>query len=76
MSYPSLRWPELWRVLSREPLNYTVERQSGSHKTLVSPKYPTLHLAFHDNAEIPPGLVRRILTRDVGLADEDARGLL
>lgn len=44
--------------------------------TLESPDYPALHLAFHDNAEIPPGLVRRILTRDVGLADGEAKRLL
>lgn len=71
-----MRWPQLHRLLKREPLNYEVTRQTGSHKTLESPDHPTLHLAFHDNAEIPSGLVRRILTRDIGLADSEARRLL
>ena len=38
--------------------------------------YPDLHLAFHDRQEIPGGLVRKILVRDVGLTENDARELL
>jgi hypothetical protein len=38
----------------------------------VSQDYPDLLLAFHDNADIAPGLVRKILTRDVGLSEADA----
>jgi predicted RNA binding protein YcfA (HicA-like mRNA interferase family) len=75
--FPSLRWPQLRRVLSREPLLYAVERQSGSHITLKSDAgYPELHLAFHDRAELPPGLVRKILCRDVGLTESEALTLL
>jgi hypothetical protein len=33
-------------------------------------------MSFHDNQEIPPGLVRRILVQQVGLTDDEARGLL
>lgn len=77
MAFPAMRWPELRRVLARKPLEYEVARQGGSHKTLVSRAgYPELHLAFHDHADIPPGLVRKILTRDVGLSEEEALGLL
>ena len=43
---------------------------------MVSDRYPTLRLAFHDQDEIPPGLVRRILVKDVGLAEQEARDLL
>lgn len=76
-AFPSLRWPQLWRVLSREPLLYVVTRQRGSHRTLDSDAgYPKLHLAFHDSAELPPGLVRKVLVRDVGLSEEEALGLL
>jgi len=46
--------------------------REGSHRTMVSPSYPVLHLAFHDKAEIAPGLVRKIFTRDVGLSEEEA----
>ncbi len=77
LSYPALRWPALFQILSREPLRYRIERQSGSHKKLVSDAgYPPLRLAFHESAEIAPGLVRKILTRDVGLSDDEARALL
>ncbi len=32
--------------------------------------------AFHDKATIRPALVRKILFKDVGLAEDDARKLL
>lgn len=32
--------------------------------------------AFHDSATIPPGLVRKILTKDIGLSEEEAMDLL
>ncbi len=76
-NYPSLKWGKLRRILEREPLLYEVVRQKGSHPKLVSRNgYPDLFLAFHEGVEIPPGLVRKILTRDVGLTDEEATALL
>jgi predicted RNA binding protein YcfA (HicA-like mRNA interferase family) len=66
----------LLALLQREPLGYRVVRQSGSHRRLESPRYPPLTFAFHDGATVPGGLVRKVLTRDVGLADEEARKLL
>ena len=76
-AWPSLTWPELWRILRRKPLCYEVARQRGSHRTLKSKAgYPDLLLAFHDRATLPPGLVRKILTKDVGLTEEEARELL
>jgi predicted RNA binding protein YcfA (HicA-like mRNA interferase family) len=75
--FPSLRWPQLLRILERDPLRYHVVRQRGSHRTLRSDAgYPELHLAFHDRASIPPGLVRKILLRDIGLTESQARSLL
>jgi hypothetical protein len=38
--------------------------------------YPPLTFAFHDKATVPSGLVRKILTKDVGLADDEPRKLL
>ena len=68
---------KLLRVLARKPLSYEVVRQRGSHRQLRSPHgYPPLTFSFHDSATIPPGLVRKILTRDVGLTEEEARKLL
>lgn len=66
----------LLAVLQREPLAYEVVRQNGSHRRLKSPRYPPLTYAFHDNATLPGGLVRKILTEDVGLANAEARWLL
>jgi hypothetical protein len=70
-----MRGRELYRHLARSPLSYVEDpgrSREGSHKTLVSDLYPTLYLAFHDSQEVPPGLVRKILTRDVGLSEEEA----
>jgi predicted RNA binding protein YcfA (HicA-like mRNA interferase family)/predicted RNase H-like HicB family nuclease len=66
----------LLAVLERKPLGYRVARQSGSHRRMESPNYPPLTFAFHDKATIPSGLVRKILVRDVGLAEDEARKLL
>jgi predicted RNA binding protein YcfA (HicA-like mRNA interferase family) len=77
MALPSMRGRELLRVLERAPLFYSVVRRRGSHKTLKSTAgYPDLHLAFHDKAEIPGGLVRKVLCGDVGLTEEQVRGLI
>jgi predicted RNA binding protein YcfA (HicA-like mRNA interferase family) len=65
-------------LVCREPLpvDEGVARQSGSHRRMQSPDYPSLTFAFHDSATIPAGLVRKILVRDVGLAEAEARKLL
>jgi predicted RNA binding protein YcfA (HicA-like mRNA interferase family) len=68
-----MRGRELLRILTREPLNYNVTRQRGSHRKLESSSgYPPLVFSFHDGQEIPPRVVRKILVQDVGLAEQDA----
>jgi predicted RNA binding protein YcfA (HicA-like mRNA interferase family) len=74
--FPSMKAKRLLAVLERKPLGYRVARQSGSHRRMESPDYPPLTFAFHDKATIPAGLVRKILVRDVGLAEDEARKLL
>lgn len=74
--FPSMRWPQLERILTRHPLNYTITRQNGSHRTLDAPGRPTLRLSFHDRQELPGGLVRKILVQDIGLTEDEARKLL
>lgn len=69
-------WPALRRMLERQPLEYRLERQSGSHLKLTAMGRPDLYLAFHDRATIPPGLVRKILVQDVGLEEGEALGLI
>ena len=66
----------LLAVLEREPLNYRVSRQAGSHRRMEAPGRPPLTFAFHSKATVPPGLVRKVLVKDIGLAEEEARKLL
>ena len=74
--FPSVKAKRLLAVLERQPLGYQVVRQSGSHRRMRSPSHPPLTFAFHDGATIPAGLVRKILVKDIGLDEEEARKLL
>jgi predicted RNA binding protein YcfA (HicA-like mRNA interferase family) len=74
--FPSMKAKRLLAVLERQPLGYEVVRQSGSHRRIRSPDRPPLTFAFHDSATIPASLVRKILIKDVGLDEAEARKLL
>jgi predicted RNA binding protein YcfA (HicA-like mRNA interferase family) len=63
-------------ILERKPLNYRVARQTGSHRRLLSPDYPPLVFAYHDQETVRPQAIRKILVRDIGLAEDEARKLL
>jgi hypothetical protein len=43
---------------------------------MEAPERPPLSFSFHDKATVASGLVRKILTKDVGLAEDEARKLL
>jgi predicted RNA binding protein YcfA (HicA-like mRNA interferase family) len=66
----------LLAVLEREPLTYRASRQSGSHRRMKASGRPSLTFAFHDKATIPSAQVRKVLVKDVGLAEDEARKLL
>ena len=74
--FPTMKATRLLAILERKPLGYRVSRQSGSHRRMEAPGRPPLTFAFHDNATVPSGLVRKVLVRDVGLAEDEARKLL
>jgi predicted RNA binding protein YcfA (HicA-like mRNA interferase family) len=74
--FPSIKAKKLLAILERKPLNYRVVRQTGSHRRLRSPTYPSVTFAFHDNATVPPWTVSKILLGDVGLAEDEALKLL
>lgn len=74
--YPSLKAKQLMRILKRKPLSYRIDSTNGSHRHLKSPDYPDLDFCWHDKDTIPSGLVRRVLTKRIGLTDEEARNLL
>ena len=77
MDFPSVKVGKLLRVLLREPLAYEITRQKGSHRTLESPKgYPKLIFAYHEGATVPSGAVRKMLVKDVGLDEAEARRLI
>lgn len=66
----------LLAILERKPLGYRVVRRSGSHRRMEAPGWPPFTFAFHDKATIPASLVRTILTKKIGLAEDEARKLL
>jgi predicted RNA binding protein YcfA (HicA-like mRNA interferase family) len=74
--FPSMKAGALMSVLTRKPLMYRVSRQTGSHRTLRSDFYPQLLFSYHDGVTLPPGAVRKILVKDVGLDTEAALRLL
>ncbi len=74
--FPSMKARRLLAVLMREPLNYRVARQTGSHRILRAPGRRAVLLATHDKDTIPPRVVRKILVHDVGLDEREARRLL
>ena len=59
-----------------KPLSYRIVRQSGSHRRLEAEGRPPLTFSFHDRATIPPGMVRKILVKQIGLDEDEARRLL
>jgi len=74
--FPSIKAKRLLSILESKPLDYKVVRQTGSHRRMESPDHPPFTFAFHDGATIKPALVRKILTKDIGLAEAEARKLL
>jgi predicted RNA binding protein YcfA (HicA-like mRNA interferase family) len=74
--FPSLKAVRVFRILTSDPLNYRVTRQSGSHRRLSADGRPTLTWAFHDRRTLAPGEVRRVLVHHVGLAEDEALRLL
>jgi predicted RNA binding protein YcfA (HicA-like mRNA interferase family) len=73
--FPSMKGKALRRLLERAPLSYMGPStgSGSSHTKLVSTSgYPDLLFSFHDNADIAPGLVRKILVKDVGLTEDEA----
>lgn len=72
--FPSLSAGRLEKAL--RGLGYSVKSQRGSHKKLTADGRLDLMFAFHKGIEVPPGLVRKILVKDVGLTEDEALALL
>lgn len=67
-SWPSSRAFVVLTALLR--IGWTVVRQTGSHKVLSRPGWPTYVFAFHDRDEVGPKMLARI-ARHTGLRPED-----
>lgn len=74
--FPSLGAKQMLAVLLREPLGYEIVRQKGSHRHLQATDRPPLLFSYHDRATVPPGVVRKILVKDVGLTVDEALDVL
>jgi predicted RNA binding protein YcfA (HicA-like mRNA interferase family) len=74
--FPSMKAKRLLAILMREPLNYEIARQRGSHRWMKAPGRPPVRFAFHDRETVPRGIVRKILVSEVGLDEDEALDLL
>lgn len=75
--FPAVKARRLLALFQREPLAYEIVRRHGSHRVLASRRgYPTIVFAFHDRATVPGHTVRKVLVKDVGLGEHEARRLL
>jgi predicted RNA binding protein YcfA (HicA-like mRNA interferase family) len=74
--FPSLKARRLLAILTREPLNYRVVRQTGSHRRLKAQDRPPITFAFHDSRTLRPWQVRDVLVSQVGLAETEALSLI
>ena len=74
--FPSMKAKRLLAVLMREPLNYRIVHQTGSHRKLEAPGRPPLRFAWHDRKELAPGEVRMVLVRQARLEESEALDLL
>lgn len=74
--FPSMKAKRLLAILRREPLNYEIARQRGSHRWMKAPGRKPFPFAFHDSRTLSPGEVRQVLVYEVGLGEDEARDLL
>ncbi len=72
--FPSMKGGQVLRLLKK--LGYEVERQRGSHCTLVAANRPPLVFAWHDSADVSPQALKHLLVRQVGLTDEEIAEVL
>ena len=71
-----MRSTEMLALLQRAPLGYVIVRVNGSHHVMEAAGRPRVVLACHAGQTLPPGLVRKILLKDVGLDADTALAIL
>lgn len=71
--FKSLKARVFYRLLTSNPLNYRLGSiKSGSHRMLISQGRKQITFSWHDNAEIPGYIVKRILIENAQLSEEEA----
>lgn len=68
--FGAVKAAKMLRIL--DGLGYVTVRQKGSHRRLKAPGRPSLTFSHFGGDELPPGLVRTILVKEVGLTIEEA----
>jgi predicted RNA binding protein YcfA (HicA-like mRNA interferase family) len=74
--FPSMKSKKFLVILCREPLNYYIVSQRGSHKKLKSKNYPTIQYCFHNSREISGIEIKKILITVIGLTLEQELELI
>lgn len=73
--YPSMDVKKFRRLLAN--LGYKNDGGGkGSHERLISDTYPPLIFSGHARREMAGGLVKKILLKDIGLSDKQAKEAL
>jgi predicted RNA binding protein YcfA (HicA-like mRNA interferase family) len=67
-TWKAVKARQLFAALER--LGWSVERQSGSHRTMVKAGFPPITFAFHDRDEVGPAMMSKI-GKKTGLRPED-----
>jgi predicted RNA binding protein YcfA (HicA-like mRNA interferase family) len=67
-NWPSTKASRVLNALLR--IDWSIKRQSGSHRTLQRDGWADFVFAFHDNEEIGPRMLARIAKR-TGLTPDD-----
>lgn len=75
VKYPSMKAKAFVALLCRE-LGYEIYSQKGSHRKMRSSQHPDILFSYHDGDTVPPGVVKHILLKQVGLTEEEARNVL
>ena len=57
-------------------LGYEEARCKGSHRRMVHKHKPPFTLSCHNGQTIAPGLVKKIMRKDIGLTDQEILEIL
>ncbi|MBI3430175.1 MAG: type II toxin-antitoxin system HicA family toxin [Actinobacteria bacterium] len=75
-NFPTMKARDLLRILQRKPLNCSIMRTRGSHRTLRTPTGKIFRYSYHDSKELSGNQVRDVLMDDLGLTEREALGVL